>query len=78
METSDSRLVRVQSPSIASGTAEAQALYQSGNIIEIVGQVRPDGTIGEYNAINLGTNFDLANYDKLVQLIHGKFAPLFM
>ncbi len=78
LETSDGRLVRVQSSSIASGTAEAQALYQPGNLIEIVGQVRPDGTIGEFNAINLGTNFDMANYEKLVQLINGKFSSLFM
>ncbi|OQR98421.1 hypothetical protein ACHHYP_08640 [Achlya hypogyna] len=50
----------------------------SSKFVEVIGQVQPDGSLQEFKCTSYGDDFDLANYDKLVALMHGKFAPMFV
>ncbi|OQS07623.1 hypothetical protein THRCLA_20108 [Thraustotheca clavata] len=50
----------------------------SSKYVEVIGQVQHDGSIQEFKCTSFGDDFDMANYDKLVMLIHGKFAPMFI
>jgi hypothetical protein len=78
LETSDQRYVPINSRIISAGAPDMQDVYVVGNVVEVVGAVRSDGTIEEFNALNFGKDFDLNNYNKLVELIHGKYSPLFL
>ncbi|ETW10175.1 hypothetical protein H310_00545 [Aphanomyces invadans] len=50
----------------------------SSKYVEVIGSVQPDGSLKEFKCTSFGDDFDLKNYDKLVQLIHGKYSTLFV
>jgi len=55
----------------------ATAAAYSTQFIEVVGNVRPDLSIEEYQVVAFGHDFDLGLYDKMLELANGPFAPLF-
>lgn len=40
-------------------------------------QVTPENGLQEYNSISFGNEFDMSNYNQLVQLANGKYKHLF-
>ncbi|KAJ1649141.1 hypothetical protein IWQ61_009679, partial [Dispira simplex] len=44
--------------------------------VEIIGQVQPDRSLQEFSSCNMGDNFDLPTYNKLVELSH-RYKELF-
>eukprot|EP00616_Rhizochromulina_sp_CCMP1243_P002870 CAMPEP_0118987220 /NCGR_PEP_ID=MMETSP1173-20130426/43738_1 /TAXON_ID=1034831 /ORGANISM="Rhizochromulina marina cf, Strain CCMP1243" /LENGTH=111 /DNA_ID=CAMNT_0006938053 /DNA_START=20 /DNA_END=355 /DNA_ORIENTATION=+ len=52
--------------------------YRS-QFVEVVGIASADGStqVREERSCELGDNFDLSNYEQLVQFANGKFKPLF-
>jgi len=60
--------------------ASAGMTWQSGQILEVIGQAQGNQqpTVQEYTSIPFSENFDFANYEKLVQLMNGKYSSLFM
>mmetsp|Transcript_13400 Transcript_13400/g.39878 ORF Transcript_13400/g.39878 Transcript_13400/m.39878 type:complete len:112 (-) Transcript_13400:81-416(-) len=45
--------------------------------LEVVGTVGDDGSLSPARVTPLGDDFDLANYEALVELANGKYASLF-
>ena len=50
-----------------------------GEFVEVVGIASPDGSPGvkEERACDMGSNFNMENYEQLVQFSNGKFKYLF-
>ncbi|KAJ1959301.1 hypothetical protein IWQ62_004666 [Dispira parvispora] len=44
--------------------------------VEIIGQVQPDRSLQEFSSCNMGDNFDMPTYNKLVELSH-RYKELF-
>jgi hypothetical protein len=54
--------------------------FFSRKYVQIVGKVEAQGPILSVSALNVtaaGNNFDMENYNKLVELSNGKFSHLF-
>ena len=51
--------------------------FPASGCVEIVGTVDGDAALSPKRAVSFGDDFDLQNYDALVNLIGGKYAPLF-
>jgi hypothetical protein len=56
------------------------AVFFSRKYVQVVGKVESHGaglSVSAFNVTAAGNNFDMDNYDKLVELSNGQFAHLF-
>mmetsp|Transcript_29111 Transcript_29111/g.38288 ORF Transcript_29111/g.38288 Transcript_29111/m.38288 type:complete len:109 (-) Transcript_29111:99-425(-) len=49
----------------------------NSTFIEVTGQIQSDLSVQEYKSCEFGDNFNLQNYEALVQLATGKYSNLF-
>ncbi|EQC27857.1 hypothetical protein SDRG_14437 [Saprolegnia diclina VS20] len=75
--TGNSAIVKASDGGLVTVIPAPGADYSS-KFVEVIGLVQPDGSLQEFKCTSFGDNFDLGNYDKLVALMHGKFAPMFI
>eukprot|EP00903_Cladosiphon_okamuranus_P014002 g13021.t1 len=68
LETSDGKNVTIKMAPGSTWTSQ---------YVEVIGHLHEDLTVEEFKTSDFGDSFDLATYEKTVQLMTGKFSYLF-
>jgi replication factor A3 len=74
----DERVARLETSDKLEATVHVvSAASYSTQYVEVVGKVRPDLSIEEFQVVPFGNDFDLGLYDRMLELANGPFVHLF-